>query len=140
MVGKASLAVNGRQVNVVVAWHDGHLHRARHAVEQGARRLVFTLQCKVGDVARDDDVVGMRGRCCQDAAQVVEAVYPAAVQQQVRVAGDALVEEHTPPLDAGGRQHVQIRDMGNSKQCLTGAHREHSSPEEIISPASPVTR
>ncbi len=139
VVREAALTVDGRQVDVVVARHDAHLRRARHFVEQGARRFVLALERQVRDVAGDDDMVGLGDGSRQDGPQVVAAVHTAAVQEQVRVSGDALVEEHAPPLEASRREHMQVRQMGNAKQLAQASLRIPDRETSLLSSRSHST-
>jgi hypothetical protein len=52
----------------------------------------------IRNVAGDDDMIGLDSGSGGDGPQVVAAVATSAPQQQVRISGNALIEEHAPPI------------------------------------------
>ena len=124
VIGKATLALDGRQVDVVVTGNHRHLRRARDSVEQPSRLLVLALEREVRDVTGDDDMI----RACrggrQDREQVLATVHAAAAQDEICKTGDALVEKHFSPLHASRRENVQVgdvRDAQHLKRISVGA-------------------
>jgi len=61
------------------------------------------------------------------------------VQEQLRVSGDALVEEHAPPLEASRREHMQVRRMGNAKQLAQAFLRFLDRETSLLSSRSHST-
>ena len=115
MMEEAPLVVDGRKVDVVIAGDDGDFDRACDAVEQRARLVVLALEGEVGYVPGDDDVISASSGRCEHGAQVLAAVHAPAAQEEVGLAGEALVEEQVAPLDAAGREDVSIGDVGDAQ-------------------------
>ncbi len=114
VVQEPPLRLHGGQIDVVVSRHGRDLDGASDAVEDGARLLELALEREVGDVAGHDELIGLRRRSPEHRLEVVAPEHAAALPEEVRVTGDALVEEHPPPLEPVRREHVQVGDVGDA--------------------------
>ena len=113
MPSEVALALNARKINVVVARDDRHLDRARDGFDHPACFSVFGLQREIREVAGDHDVIGVVPGSGEHCVEVIAPEHARATQEDVRIAGQALVEHDASPVHAGGREHVQVRYVGD---------------------------
>ena len=113
MPSELPLALNAGKINVVVARNDRHLDRTRHGFDHSACFLVFGVQREVREVAGDHDVIGVVPGSGEHGVEVIAPEHARATQEDVRIPGQALVEHDASPVHAGGREHVQVRYVGD---------------------------
>ena len=106
-------AVGAAGVGVVVARDDGCLAGSDSvALEHPPHRLELGFERKVGEIAGDDEVIGLRGvEAAKESLNEPRVVMAPALCAKICEAGEPLVCK-PPPLDAVEGEDVEVREVG----------------------------